>query len=387
MDKVSDNATTELEKFWEALIPMHHGEKPCLYRHGRVEGAMMSYKDLYAHGHCAAAYLMVQGLQHGDTVVILSGHTADYLILDLGLQYLGAINITLPVDIAPDTLFRICERYEARFVFVPDAQTLLRYQELGPIKAQLSAILVGNDDLEGLESSKLIAFDRLVAIGKTAWRESAVQLRYRMQSVRPSDLYALIVPEEGPEGDFEPMSFMALIENIQDAEQAFTKANAKALVSILPPFRALHRSYGSYGAMKARTPIWIYPPESLTPEFFASVQPTVFTADPAHIRLLYDLLPMLIGKDANAAKAAAKAIQKAHEVISKKREAESQGKPNPFLNKIRYSFRNRKIYAKSRNALGTQLRLIICDGDGLDREANVFFTECGITISSPKPFL
>jgi long-subunit acyl-CoA synthetase (AMP-forming) len=173
MDKVSDKATTELEKFWEALIPMHHGEKPCLYRHGRIDGAMMSYKDLYAHGHCAAAYLMIQGLQHGDPVVILSGHTADYLILDIALQYLGAINITLPEDVATETLHRICERYEARFVFMPDARTLLHHKELATIKPQLAAILVGNDDLEGLESSKLIAFDRLVTIGKTAWRESA----------------------------------------------------------------------------------------------------------------------------------------------------------------------------------------------------------------------
>jgi long-chain acyl-CoA synthetase len=387
MDKVSDTATTELEKFWEALIPMHHGEKPCLYRHGHREGVLMSYKDLYAHGHCAAAYLMVQGLNQGDPVVILSGHTADYLILDIALQYLGAINITLPSDVPTDTLFRICERYEARFVFMPDAQTLLHHQELTAIKPQLAAILVGNDDLEGLESSKLIAFDRLVAIGKTAWRESAGHLRSRKQAVRPSDLYALIVPEEGPEGDFEPMSFMALMENIQDAYQAFTKVQAKALISILPPFRVLHRSYGTYGAMKARTPIWLYPMESLKQEFFASVQPTAFASDPVHIKLLYDLLPMLIGKDLNAAKAAAKAIQKAHDVISKKTEAESQGKPNPFLNRLRYRFRNRKIYAKTRLALGGHLQLIVCDGDGLDQDAAVFLTECGITITAPKPFL
>lgn len=387
MDKVSENATTELERFWEALIPMHHGEKPCLYRHGRVDGALMSYKDLYAHGHCAAAYLMVQGLQHGDPVVILSGHTADYLILDLALQYLGAINITLPVDVDTDTLFHICARYEARFVFVPDAQTLLHHRELDAIKPQLAAILVGNDDLEGLESSKLIAFDRLVAIGKTAWRESAPQLRHRKQSVRPSDLYALVVPEEGPSGDFEPLSFKALMENIADAEAAFNKVQAKALVSILQPYRVLHRSYGTYGAMKARTPIWLYPMEALKAEFFASVQPTVFSADPAHIRALYDLLPQLIGKDPNAAKAAAKAIQKAHEVIAKKVEAEAQGKPNPFFNRIRYRFRNRKVYGKARVALGSRLQLIVCDGPGLDREANIFFTECGITITSPTPYL
>jgi hypothetical protein len=195
------------------------------------------------------------------------------------------------------------------------------------------------------------------------------------------------VPEEGPEGDFEPMSFMALIENIQDAEQAFAKVHAKALVSILAPYRALHRSYGSYGAMKARAPIWLYPMEALKPEFFGSVQPTVFSSDAAHIKTLYDILPFLIGKDANAAKAAAKAIQKAHDVIAKKREAESQGKPNPFLNRIRYRFRNRKIYHKTRVALGSNLQLIVCDGAGLDREASIFFVECGIQIDSPKPFL
>lgn len=387
MDKVSDTASTELEKFWQDLIPMAHGEKPCLYRYGRIDGAVMSYKDLYAHAHCAAAYLMNQELRAGDPVVILSGHTADYLILDLALQYLGAINITLPEDLTTAEVERICERYEARFVFVPDAATLHRLDELPRIKRQLVAVLVGSEDLEGLNPEKLIAFDRLIAIGKTAWREGAPMLRDRMQQVRPSDLYALIVPEDGASGDFEPMSFMALMENIRDAEQAYLQQKAKALYNILPPYRALHRSYGSYGAMKARVPLWLHALESLDTTFFTKVQPTAFVGSPAHIRSLYDRLPQWMGKDAATVKAAAKAIQKAHEVLRRKGEAESQGKPNPFFNRLRYSFRSKKTYAKAKAALGGQLSMIVCDGEALDSESRIFFTECGIRIVQPTPFL
>jgi long-chain acyl-CoA synthetase len=384
MDKAIDDTLSELERFWQDIVPTLHSEKPCLYRHGQHEQAYMSYKDFYAHAHCAAAYLMNQGLQHNDPVVILSANSADYLILDLALQYLGGINITLPSDIAPEDLVEISRRYDVRFIFVPDAATLRRHNELAEIKSQLQAIVVGTDELEGLETQKLIALDRLVAIGKTAWREGAPLLRDRKHKVRPSDLYALVFPEDGAHGDFEPMTFKALMNNVDIAYKMYGNKPEGALVSLLEPHRILHRSFGAYGSMRSRMPLWIYPAEALDGAFFQKVNPEVIVGSPAQISAIYHNIPALVGKDANAQKKVAKAIQKAHQVLDRKVDAESQGKKNPFFNRLRYRFSNKKTYSKARVGLGGKMTFFIGDLGDIDGAARVFLTECGFKIEQPQ---
>lgn len=346
----------------------------------------MSYKDFYAQAHCAAAYLMEHGLNHGDSVVILSGNTAEYLILDQALQYLGAINITLPPTVSPEALLRICDRYEARFLFVPDAATMHAHGQFSSLKPQLAAIVVGTDDLEGLETQKLIAFDRLVAIGKTAWREQAQSLKDRKRRVRPSDLYALIFPDEGENGDFEPLSFMALLENVENAQKLYSGQPETAAASFLPPYRILHRTHAVYGSMMAQTPIWICLPEHLEQPFFSAVKPEVMFVAPPELTQVYTLLPSLMTKEGASVQTAASAIGKAHEVLEKKANAESQGKKNPILNSLKYRFGNQKTYRKIKLALGGKLVRIACDHGKMDGMATLLLQECGIQIEQPKPF-
>ena len=364
---------TTVQNFWKKTLPPENAEEQALFDFRGSDFKSASYKDLHAQAHCTAAWLMRQGLQKGDTVAMFPGISMQHLVLDIALQYLGAVQLILPGDISPKTLEKVVQEHKPRYIFVHDAAQMATHNQFLPLKAQLEGLLINEVEVDELDPEKVVTFDRVVTHGKAAWREEVQQLEEMKAAVNVEDVYAREINENG---NGSIVRFSDLIAATRKVGEVFrTPANQPLFVQIHAG-RLLQR-HAILAALPQRRKTYLT--SAPRPEDFTSLKPGYHVLHPKHLKALHAALPGMLGNE----EAEQKKFEKAAEVVEKKAAAEAEGKKNPFFNKLKYNTGNKKLYARVRGKLGGMLDAVILDQGEVDPEVKLFFEELGIEQVQP----
>jgi long-subunit acyl-CoA synthetase (AMP-forming) len=359
-------------QFWETLLPTQNAEQPCLQQWQAGTYRPTSFKDIHAQAHCVAGYLMRRGIGKGDAIGIIAKPGLRYHVLHIALQYLGVINVTFPPDCKTDEVEQLAFKYNFKMLFVEAVDQFLAHGEFKDLKAGLLGVIIGEDDVDALEPEKIVTFDRVVTIGKSAWREEAGTLKAHKAAVAPASIYAVLVESGGKITTLTMEQWMAAVAA---AEQLLTAAAAKSLLSTLGPDRLLWRSF-SFAAVHKRVLWWIRPGNDFDAANLPTVKPEVILMNAEDARVLYDLLPTFI----DTAEKGRKAITAGIDVVRKRDIARAEGKKDKFMNRLRYRFTNRKLYGRIKTKLGGHLVTLACDKGLVDADARLLLEECGFVI-------
>lgn len=384
MTIVSSLQGTRVQEFWKGFLPTEQAQNPILWHRKKAHPTSTtttwhpaSYKDLNAQAHCAAAFFMARGLRKGDTVAILSRQGFDCVVLDIALQFIGAVNLSLPHDSSLSEVTKACDNHNFRFIYYSDVNTYQSHKQLEVLKPRLKNVLISGEDVDDIDPDKVVTFDRVIGLGKIDWREETQQLIDLKAAVLPTDLYAMSYNKK--KGIFdEKMTFNTMIDEVTKSENQYTEAKISLVLSALTPDRLHQKLSGIYPALRLRTKIYLLPAEKLEREHFAELRPHALLTDVSGVEHLFESLPAYVGEGP----AVEKAFSKAHAIVARRDEALAQGKKNPFMNRMRYRSGNRKLYRKVLGQLGGQLKTILCEAGSPAADATLFFSECGINIVS-----
>ena len=357
MTIVSTMAGTAVQEFWKGFMPVGTAQNPIVHYRSPNAWASITFKDLHAQAHCAAAFLMSKGLRKGDHVAILSRQTPDYIVLDIALQFLGAVNVTLAEDITQQELHRLAGEYQFQFVYYADPAAFLAHGQLPELKADLRGVIIASDEVDSLDPENIVTFDRVVNLGKAEWREGVAALNAMKAAVQPNDPYARVHPQGDGSQASKAIRFSDLLAATAAAEKRYAESEAKLVLSLLDPIHMLQRSHGTFAALRLQIPFYLLPQAALTQAMLAELRPSAIVTTPEGVQHLYQELPTYLGD----AEAADKAFEKARTVVAKRDEALSQNKKNPFFNGMRYRFGNQKLYRRIHTKLGGQLQFLISD--------------------------
>lgn len=373
--RVLEAQSPTIKRFWERMLPAQNSELPCLHQWQEGKYHPTSYKDVHAQAQCVAGYLMRRGLQHGDHVGLMGQPGLRYHVMNLALQYLGAVNVTIPQGFTTEQIDALGRRYRFRLLFVDSATQFLALGEFPDMKEQLLCVVIGEDEVDALDPDKIVTYDRVVTLGKSAWREEANELKARKNAVLTQDIYSILLDEEGKTQNVRMEQWMAAVDQ---AEKSLLSSQVKNLLSTLTPDRLLWRAYG-FAAISNQVPWWIHPSQHLQDSGFLHVKPEMILTDPVGVRNLYDMLPALIDQPEKGRRAIVLAL----EVVRKRDEANSAGKKDPLMNRFKYSTSNRKLYKRIRAKLGGRVTDLICDKGVIDADHGVLLREVGIKIAQP----
>lgn len=382
MTIVSSLQGTRVQEFWKGFLPAEGAQNPILWHRKKAyvtsENSSWhpySYKDLNAQAHCAAAFFMARGLRKGDTVATLSRQSFDYVVLDLALQFIGAVNLSLPHDSSLTQVIKTCEAHHFRFIYYSDAATYQAHGQLESLKPRLKNVLISGEDVEDIDPDKVVTFDRVVGLGKIDWREETRLLTELKSAVLPTDLYSMRYNRK--KGVFDKkITFSNMIAEVSRMEKQYEESKISLLLSALTPDRLHQRLHGIYPALRLGTKIYLLPADKLEREHFAELKPQALLTDVEGVADLFKSLPVYMG----SGPAVDKAFSKAQAVVARRDEALAEGKKNPFMNRMRYRSGNRKLYRRVLGQLGGQLATIFCEEGNTDADAALFFSECGIGI-------
>lgn len=372
---VTPGVHKKISSLHAAVLPSQNAEKPWI---GSYKGKQRSYKDIYAQANCVAAFLMDAGVKKGDPVAIVSAAHPLYLALDLALQYIGAVNMTLPRETQSEGLRRIHEKHPFAFIFLSSAPHYLELSQLSNIRGSLKNVVIFEDDVEGIDPEKIITFERLVNQGKAIWRERPEDLQQRKDQIGDEDVCSLLWKE----GRFEAMSFSNLASRIDQALLDLKKLPEGSLLSSLGPWHPEQRIYGFFAPMMSGRKVWCIATENIDTESLKKIQAAALVVPARFAGNFYkELAAKLFPNNAKASVS----ITKATKIYEKVDECQSAGKKVPVLTKMKYSSLRRGVFSKVKKNSGNRLHTFILGPGTIEAKGKDFWRHAGLELLQPNP--
>lgn len=147
----------------------------------------ITFSEIKSRVYNLAAALLKMGIQKGDRVALLSEGRSEWLISELAVLYLGAVNVPLSVKInePAELSFRI-KHSECKLVIVSNTQLDKVRKIRNNIPKVTSFIVIGEAELH--DEKMEFAYDKVFEEGRDALDELKPEFENRWKSVVPHDL-------------------------------------------------------------------------------------------------------------------------------------------------------------------------------------------------------
>ena len=238
-----------LSQRWQRVCEEHSAGTALLSRNGGGDFQPTTFAQLWSEVANVAAGLAANGVARGDHVGLICDTRKEWLLIDLAVLALGAVDVPRGSDSTADEIAYILEHADCAVAAVENAAQLAK---VGRIKERLPklarAIVLDSADLDSAALSQarshgleVIALDDLVRAGAGHGQPEAL-LRAELAKGKPEDL-ATIIYTSGTTG--EPKGVMLTHANfvyqIDVIPEAVPLGPGDMLLSVLPVWHSYER--------------------------------------------------------------------------------------------------------------------------------------------------
>ena len=313
------------------------------------------------------------GLKRGERVGILSDSSPEWVMVDVGCQFAGVINVPVYPTLAPRQVCYILDDSGARLLFAQNVAVLERVRAaVGACDALTHAVV-----MEGAAGEGALTLEELEARGAELEASRPGLLEELSGAVSPEDL-ATIIYTSGTTG--EPKGVMLthsnVVSNLIGTSERLAFTPEDIALSVLPLSHVFERGamymYLHHGAK-------VYFAEAIDKigENMREVRPTLVIAVP---RLFEKIYARIKDKAAEGGKvktailtwAVGVARRWAHHVVWKK--------PVPAWLALEYRLASKIVFSKWREGVGGRIRLFCSGGAALPEELGLIFYGAGLPI-------
>lgn len=323
------------------------------------EWRSFSNQDFYEKIIAFARGLEKLGLKRGQSLANYSYQNPIWLMVDLGAILAGAITVPIFNNISEDNLFYELVDSNAKFFFTDNEKICGKIKEKFP-----EIIIIGY----GFKSTLSINLEDLLMHEENAF-DNNFYVEDLFAKIKNDDIATIVYTSgstDRPKG--VEISHQALISQIKDSEAFFYLNNLEVVLSYLPLAHIFERMVMMYYISKGLTIYFVDDIKNLG-SFLKEIKPTLMTSVPRALEKVFarinngieeaKFFKKIIGK-----KALKRALQK--DPLASKN----------FIDKIF----DKIIYQKFRQAMGGEMRMIICGGSALSKELERFYWNIGVKI-------
>lgn len=321
-----------------------------------------------------AAYLIEKGIEKGDRVGILSENRYEWAAIDLAIQLVGGINVSLYTTLPSGQCEYILKDSGAKIFFVSTGLQLKKAVEVFENCDELEEVVAFDvPKLEHLmEESYVRMFEDILIEGGKLLEEHKGTIKQRTQKVEPEDVATLIYTS-GTTG--KPKGAMLthnnIVSNVKAATQHIYWDDNDRLLSFLPLCHSFERTAGYYAMISAGVEIYYAESVDTVSKNMPEAKPTIMISVPRLFEKMYNLIVKSVEEGSDTKK---KIFNWAVETGRKY----SEGKRG--LVTLQKKIADKLVFDKLKQRTGGHVRLFVSGGAALPPEIDTFFQCAGMNI-------
>ncbi|WP_234571376.1 AMP-dependent synthetase/ligase [Rhodohalobacter sp. 614A] len=321
-----------------------------------------------------ASYLLEQEVQKDDRIAILSENRYEWMVVDLAIQMVGAINVSLYTTLPPNQCEYILKDSEARIFFVSTGIQLKKAVKVFDNCPDLESIIAFDQPKvkKYMKGDEVKLFDTICAAGMKAEQKVAGELKKRSKSVTTEDVATLIYTS-GTTG--QPKGAMLthrnIVSNVKAAHDAIDISEEDRCLSFLPLCHSFERTAGYYAMIAGGAEIYYAESVDTVARNMTEVHPTIVISVPRLFEKIYNL----VNKSVKEGSAVQQYIFSwALEV------GERYWNGHRGLTALQKTIADRLVFNKLKERTGGRIRFFVSGGAALPPEIGIFFMAAGLNI-------
>lgn len=344
------------------------GERTFLPRRRATVQGPVSFAALLADVDTLAIGLLELGLRHGDRVGLIAENRCEWLVVDLAIVGIGAIDVPRGTDTTPAELEFLLQHSGCRMVFADDEKTAKELLAMRPQLPLVEHVVVMQEEAG---PAGALSLGELLRRGREAGPAGRERLAAARLAVRPDDLLT-IVYTSGTTAD--PKGVMLthgnVLANLQQVREVLHITAADTFLSVLPAWHMYERIM-DYLALAVGAQL-AYTDRRRIKEDLAVLRPTIFAAVPRIWEMLHD------GLHVHARKLEGVAGRLLRQALHLSRRVGS-GRAG-FGDRLVHGVLRRIVLRKVHATFGGRLRLCVSGGGALPRHVDETLLGVGLPL-------
>lgn len=324
--------------------------------------------------HHLAAYLVKHGVESGDRVAILSENRYEWAVVDLALQLIGGVNVSLYSTLPPGQCEYILQNSEAKLFFVSTGIQLKKAREVFENCENLNRVIAFDEpNIESyLEGPHVSLFEKAMAEGMKEFPKLKEEIHNRSKAIEPEDLATLIYTSGTtgkPKGAM--LTHRNIVSNIKAAHQRIDINEDDRCLSFLPLCHSFERTAGYYAMMAAGAEIYYAESVDTVAKNMTEASPTLLISVPRLFEKIYNL----VSKSVEEGSAVKKKIFEWAQDVGRKYSEGQRG-----LVSLQKKLADKLVFDKLKERTGGRIRFFVSGGAALPAEIGNFFMSAGLHI-------
>ena len=332
------------------------------------------WDQVFGDVNSIAAYLVSQGIEHGDRVGILSENRYEWAVVDLAIQLIGAINVSLYTTLPPNQCEFILQDSDTKIFFVSTGIQLKKAIEVFENCDELTKIIAFDKPkvVKFLDHDFVRLFEDVLEEGGKRLPKLENKIHKYSTAVTPEDISTLIYTSGTtgrPKGAM--LTHHNIVSNVKAATQHIYWDDKDRLLSFLPLCHSFERTGGYYAIISCGAEIYYAESVDTVSKNMPEVKPTVMISVPRLFEKIYNLIIKNVEEGSDTKK---RIFNWAVEIG--KKYADGKRGFTAFQKVIA----DRLVFNKLKQRTGGQIRLFVSGGAALPPDIDSFFRSAGFTI-------
>ncbi len=274
-------------KVMQSISRAHSDNAALMSRDGEGKWGSITFGEFAARFERAGAGLLDFGVKRGDHVGVISDNRRDWIIVNLGILGIGAVDVPRGSDTMPDEARYILKHADCAITFAEDADQVRKILSRKADLPLLHSIIVFDPGFrpesftEPTPGVRLFTFESIMERGKALLARDPAAYQREVDKGRPEDL-ATIIYTSGTTG--EPKGVMLthgnFLHNLRTIPKAIHVGPGDVFISVLPVWHSFERIIENFELSRGSTLAYSKPIGRVMLADMAEVRPTIMASVP-----------------------------------------------------------------------------------------------------------
>jgi long-chain acyl-CoA synthetase len=321
-----------------------------------------------------ACAMVDMGVGKGDRIAILSENRYEWVVVDLAIQMLGAVNVSLYTTLPPKQCEFIINDSESKLFFVSTTLQLKKAVEIFDDCPKLERVIAFDTPKNSslLEHEWVGMFDSLLAHGQMLESTHSSRVNDASEQVRPEDVATLIYTSGttgNPKGAM--LTHGNICSNVKAAHKSIDITEQDRSLSFLPLCHSFERTGGYYAMIGGGAEIWYAESVDTVAKNMLEAHPTIVISVPRLFEKIYNT----VTKSVEEGSAVKRSMFNWALGVGQRYSEGRRG-----IVSLQKAIADKLVFSKLHQKTGGRIRFFVSGGAALPADIGSFFQNAGLPI-------